>query len=80
MRKNMPLVAWLGDDFTGSAAVMEVLHFAGIPSVLFTDAPSPACWTALPMRGGLASPPPRGPMIRYGWRTTYHRCFGCWRR
>lgn len=42
MRKNTPLVAWLGDDFTGSAAVMEVLHFAGIPSVLFTDVPSPA--------------------------------------
>ncbi|WP_378946127.1 four-carbon acid sugar kinase family protein [Paracoccus sp. R86501] len=42
MRKNTPLVAWLGDDFTGSAAVMEVLQFAGVASVLFTDVPSDA--------------------------------------
>ncbi|TJZ91246.1 four-carbon acid sugar kinase family protein [Paracoccus gahaiensis] len=34
-------IAWLGDDFTGSAAVMEVLAFAGLPSVLFTQAPGP---------------------------------------
>ncbi|MDP5307101.1 four-carbon acid sugar kinase family protein [Paracoccus spongiarum] len=37
-----PRVAWLGDDFTGSAAVMEVLHFAGLPSVLFTEPPTGA--------------------------------------
>ncbi len=37
-----PLVTWLGDDFTGSAAVMEVLAFAGLRSVLFTDIPDPA--------------------------------------
>ena len=37
-----PLVAWLGDDFTGAAAVMEVLSFAGLPSVLFLSAPTPA--------------------------------------
>lgn len=36
------LVAWYGDDFTGSAAVMEVLTFAGLPSVLFFDPPTPA--------------------------------------
>ncbi len=36
------LLAFYGDDFTGSAAVMEVLSFAGLPTVLFTDAPSPA--------------------------------------
>jgi uncharacterized protein YgbK (DUF1537 family) len=36
-----PWVTWLGDDFTGSAAVMEVLQFAGLLSVLFTDIPSP---------------------------------------
>lgn len=36
-----PWVTWLGDDFTGSAAVLEVLQFAGLPSVLFTDIPSP---------------------------------------
>lgn len=37
-----PLVAWYGDDFTGSAAVMEVLAFAGLPSALFLDIPTPA--------------------------------------
>ncbi len=36
-----PLVAWYGDDFTGSAAVMEVLTFAGFPSALFFDLPTP---------------------------------------
>ena len=36
-----PLVAWYGDDYTGSAACMEVLTFAGIPSVLFLDPPTP---------------------------------------
>ena len=34
------LVAWYGDDFTGSAATMEVLAFAGLPSVLFLDIPT----------------------------------------
>lgn len=37
-----PLVAWYGDDFTGAAAVMEILAFAGLPAVLFRDIPSPA--------------------------------------
>jgi uncharacterized protein YgbK (DUF1537 family) len=37
-----PLVAYYGDDYTGSAAVMEVMTFAGLPSVLFLDIPSPA--------------------------------------
>ncbi len=36
-----PLVAWYGDDFTGSAAVMEALSFAGLPSVLFLRPPEP---------------------------------------
>lgn len=36
-----PLIAWYGDDFTGAAAVMEVLSFAGLPSILFLDPPSP---------------------------------------
>lgn len=36
-----PLVAWYGDDFTGSAATMEVLEFAGLSSVLFNDIPTP---------------------------------------
>jgi uncharacterized protein YgbK (DUF1537 family) len=35
-----PLIAWYGDDFTGAAAVMEVLTFAGLPSVLFLEPPS----------------------------------------
>ena len=35
-----PLVAWLGDDFTGAAAAMEVLAFAGLPSILFLDMPT----------------------------------------
>ncbi|MAU94353.1 MAG: type III effector [Fulvimarina sp.] len=34
-----PWITWFGDDFTGSAAVMEVLAFAGVPSVLFTQIP-----------------------------------------
>ena len=37
-----PLVAWYGDDFTGAAAVMEVLEFSGFPSVLFLGLPDPA--------------------------------------
>lgn len=36
-----PLVAWLGDDFTGAAAVMEVLAFSGHPAILFLQAPTP---------------------------------------
>lgn len=36
-----PLVAWYGDDYTGAAAVMEVLTFSGLPSVLFLDVPTP---------------------------------------
>ncbi|MFW2542421.1 four-carbon acid sugar kinase family protein [Primorskyibacter sp. 2E107] len=37
-----PLITWFGDDFTGSAATMEVLAFAGLETVLFSDIPSPA--------------------------------------
>lgn len=36
------LVTWYGDDFTGSAAVMEAMTFAGLPSVLFLQTPTPA--------------------------------------
>ncbi|GAA6179748.1 four-carbon acid sugar kinase family protein [Shimia sp. NS0008-38b] len=35
------LIAWYGDDFTGAAAVMEVLAFAKIPTMLFLEFPSP---------------------------------------
>ncbi|SFS55054.1 Uncharacterized conserved protein YgbK, DUF1537 family [Sulfitobacter marinus] len=36
-----PRVAWYADDFTGAAATMEVLNFAGIKTVLFLDVPTP---------------------------------------
>jgi uncharacterized protein YgbK (DUF1537 family) len=48
-----PLVAWYGDDFTGSAAVMEVLSFAGLPSVLFLDCPTPEMLARFPGRRGI---------------------------
>ncbi len=35
------LLAWYGDDFTGSAAVMEVMTLAGLPAVLFLAPPTP---------------------------------------
>ncbi len=35
-----PLLAYYGDDFTGSAAVMEVMTFAGLPTVLFLNQPT----------------------------------------
>lgn len=52
-----PLVAWYGDDFTGSAATMEVLEFAGLPSVLFLDIPTKEQLSRFPdIRGiGIAS-------------------------
>ncbi|MEP3046139.1 MAG: four-carbon acid sugar kinase family protein [Roseibium sp.] len=60
--KNGPLpegllVAWYGDDFTGAAAVMEVLTFAGLPSLLFLEPPTPAQLKSFPdLRGiGVAS-------------------------
>lgn len=36
------LLAYYGDDFTGSTDVMEVMTFAGLPTVLFLDRPSPS--------------------------------------
>ena len=35
-----PLVAFYGDDFTGSSAAMEVLAFAGLETILFLQPPS----------------------------------------
>ncbi len=35
------MLTWFGDDFTGSAAVLEVLAFAGLDAVLFSGIPSP---------------------------------------
>ena len=34
------LVAFYGDDFTGSSAVMEVMTFAGLPAVMFVEMPT----------------------------------------
>lgn len=36
-----PLIAFYGDDFTGSSAAMEVTAFAGVETVLFLSPPSP---------------------------------------
>lgn len=36
-----PLVAFYGDDFTGSSASMEALAFAGVETVLFLAPPAP---------------------------------------
>ncbi|MFC0220820.1 four-carbon acid sugar kinase family protein [Pseudochelatococcus lubricantis] len=35
------LVSFYGDDYTGASAVMEVLGFAGVPTVLFLGLPTP---------------------------------------
>ncbi len=48
-----PLVAWVGDDFTGAAAVMEVLEFSGFPSVLFLGPPDAALMARFAGRRGI---------------------------
>ncbi|MGJ8583977.1 MAG: four-carbon acid sugar kinase family protein [Marinosulfonomonas sp.] len=35
-----PLLSFYGDDFTGSSAVMEVLTFAGVQTVMFLEPPT----------------------------------------
>jgi len=50
---NGPLLAWYGDDFTGAAAVMEVLSFAGLPSILFLEPPSEAQLARFPKLMGI---------------------------
>ena len=45
---DRPVLAWYGDDFTGSGAVMEVLTFAGLPAVLFLDPPTPEALARFP--------------------------------
>ena len=42
------LLAYYGDDFTGSADVMEVLQWAGLRTVLFLQPPSPQQFAAFP--------------------------------
>ncbi len=39
---NGLLLAFYGDDFTGSSAVMEVMTFAGLPAVMFVETPTKA--------------------------------------
>ena len=41
-QSNNLLLAWYADDFTGAAAVLEVLAFAGLNAMLFLDVPSKA--------------------------------------
>ncbi len=48
MKRNTPMLAWYGDDFTGAAAVMEVLEFSGFPSALFLTPPTPEMITRFP--------------------------------
>jgi uncharacterized protein YgbK (DUF1537 family) len=45
---NDRILAWYGDDYTGAAAVMEVLAFAGIETVLFLDLPDAEDLAAFP--------------------------------
>lgn len=47
-----PFLGWYGDDFTGAAAEMEMLEFAGYPSVQFVDPPGVAAWARFPGRFG----------------------------
>ena len=35
------LISFYGDDYTGSTAVMEILSFAGLPTLLFLGPPTP---------------------------------------
>ncbi len=48
-----PVIAWYGDDFTGSAAVLEVLAFAGMPSVLFLAPPDAELRARFPEARGI---------------------------
>lgn len=48
-----PLIAWYGDDFTGSAAVLEVLAFNGVSSVLYLAPPDAALQARFGARQGI---------------------------
>ncbi len=48
-----PVVAWYADDFTGAAAVMEVLTFAGLPAMLFLEPPTQAQLAKYPNLKGI---------------------------
>lgn len=51
--KAGPLLAFYGDDFTGASAVMEVLTFAGIPTVMFLKPPTAAELARFPGLGAM---------------------------
>src|SRR5439155_13802978 len=42
------LLAYYGDDFTGSTDVMEAFTAAGVPTVLFLDTPGPEALARFP--------------------------------
>ena len=46
-------LTFYGDDFTGATAVMEVLSFAGVPTMLFLDAPGPEVLARYPGLGAI---------------------------
>lgn len=47
-----PLVAWYGDDFTGAAATMEAMAFAGLSAAVFFEPPAPQMLARFPgLRG-----------------------------
>lgn len=48
-----PLVAFLGDDFTGASAAMEALAFAGLETVLFLEQPDAARLAQFPGARGI---------------------------
>ena len=48
-----PLLAWYGDDFTGAAAVMELLVAAGLPAALFMRPPNAADLARFPGLKGI---------------------------
>lgn len=52
-RPEGPIVAFYGDDFTGSAATMEALTFAGLPSALFFAPPTEAQRARFPDLAGI---------------------------
>ncbi|HEY4804311.1 MAG TPA: four-carbon acid sugar kinase family protein, partial [Paraburkholderia sp.] len=42
------LLAYYGDDFTGSTDAMEAMTAAGIPTILFLDTPTPEALARFP--------------------------------
>ena len=48
-----PLITFYGDDFTGSTAAMEVLNFAGVPTMLFMEPPGPEVLKEYPNLQGI---------------------------